>query len=600
MSEVAPVRKPDIFERVFDFFASVKLGVCVMLTCALLFALSTVVWHEPEVIVKHVAWVKTAFEVILVFLTLNLFAVTLSRYPWNRFKIGMLTTHAGLIVTFTGAFITTVRGRDGTFTLAEGEQTDRYFTGKDLLSIKSIPPSGHGGAVPYKEIQLPLVGWTRGTDRDIKLELMDGSVVRIDRYYTKFRMEKAWREAKPGHASVNPIPVARVSVARGGHAEKGWVYDESLMQGPDAPPPFRFASFIVAYHREMDEAAAKNLMLARPEPRCGTLVVRTPAGGPKRIDVKDYLGKPSELPGGYTLELQQYMPDMVVGPDNKATSRSDRPIHPAIRIRVTGPGGFDASEVLVHLEQTPPQAPHINLDDRFQFSYEFDERFTAVSIFRTGEATAAVLVSPPGADGRRTDVRLNQAVPLDDELAIAVAGLFDRPVEEEIACDDAPGRSPAIHVIWSGGGNQTEAWIPFNSTREMSLNETTFYFNYTQTQAALPFVLGLSDFRVRNYEGSDKPASLESLVRVREEGKPEYGRLIRMNAPLEVPDKSWGSWKVVQHSYYRESQASSTFNVSYDPGRPVVYTGFIAVCAGIFFMFWIKPLVRKYTEKAPL
>ncbi|MEK7469195.1 MAG: cytochrome c biogenesis protein ResB [Planctomycetota bacterium] len=355
----SPSPKQDIFELVFNFFASVKLGVGVMLACALFFALTTVFWQEPEVIVKNMGWVKTAIEVILVFLTLNLFAVTLSRYPWTRLKLGMLATHAGLIVTFCGAFITTVKGRDGLITLAEGEETDRYFNGRDVLSIRKMGPASQRRPAAYQDFPLALAGWSRDPARRIERELLDGTVVRVDRYYAKFRLEG------------------------------------------------------------------------------------------------------------------------------------------------------------------------------------------------------------------------------------------------EVAHNDAPGRSPAIHLTWRGGSSETNRWIPLGATRELTLNGSTLYFNYTQIEAALPFVVQLNDFRLRHYEGSGVPSSIESLVTVREAGKPGYERLISVNNPLEFPDKTWGVWKVTQNSYDRATQTASTFSVSYDPGRPVVYAGFLIVCAGVFFMFWIRPFLEKRVERAP-
>lgn len=602
-------RRRDVFEIVFDFFSSVKLGVCVLLTCALFFALSTIFWQEPEVIVKHVTWVKMSFEVILVFLSLNIFAVTLSRYPWNRLKIGMLVTHIGLVITFAGAFITTVRGRDGTVQLTEGEETDRYFNGKDVLLLKTPSATGRGLAT-YKDFPVTLIGWTRDTERDIELALEDGTTIRIDQFYQHFRSEKSWKEG-PEDGTAHPIPVAWLKVEAGSREIRPFIYDQSLLGGENSPPPAIFGPVLVLYDREASEEKVSALMKKRAEVRNGTLVIRPAGAEPTRIDVKDGLGKPTDLPGGYRLTLEEYLPDMVVEMGEagyKAVSRGEEPNHPAIRIRVTGPEGFDKNEVLVHLEQSPPAAPHIGLDDKFTFSYDFMERFTVAGIHRTGKNTATVVVSPPGVEGRRQDVRLNEKFEILPGFDMSLLGMFERPVEDLLVHNDAPGKNPAIHVVWRGLGSETSAWVPFGATAPLTLadsksgEQSTYYFNYTQMQASLPFSFSLKDFRIRHYEGTDAAASFESLVSVNEKGKPQYDQLIKMNTPLKVDEGWFGTWKIFQNSYDPETadtdHATSTFSVSYDPGRPIVYTGFLAVCAGVFFMFWVKPFLRKSMPKA--
>jgi hypothetical protein len=587
--QAAAPRRPDVFERVFTFFSSVKLGVCVLLSCALFFGLSTIFWQEPEVIVKHVAWVKHGFEIVLVFLSLNLFAVTLSRYPWNRLKIGMLVTHAGLIVTFAGAFLTCKFGQDGLITLREGELTDRFYNGRDVLSLKTVSPAGHGLA-PYRDFPVPLIGWTRATERDIQLPLEDGTTILIDRYFPHYRENRVWREG-PAGGDEHPNPGALLKLSAGGRDHETLLPDYNL-----AGPALFGPELAVAYLSRSDGEIAKSLSKPRDPPRDGKLVIEPADGERITLDVRDNLGKPTPLAGGYTLTLEQYLPDLVVGEDNKAVSRSDRPENPGIRIRVTGPDNFDQSQWLFPEKETPPMLGRIHLDGTFDFRYDFPERLTFVYVLKGDAAGAQVIVSRPAQEGERTDLAFGRTIELTPGIAMRVLATFERATQVDEPRNDNPNKSPAVHLVWKGGGRQADAWIPFGDTQRLTLGETTLWFHYTQMQAALPFQLRLVDFRIRQYEGSSSPSSFESTVKVGGEGRSEAETLISMNNPLQVPD-GWGTWKVFQSSYSLEPEVTSTFSVSYDPGRPIVYAGFIAVCSGVFFMFWVKPFLRKRMEK---
>ncbi|MCE9582737.1 MAG: hypothetical protein K8T20_09610 [Planctomycetes bacterium] len=598
MSEPPPVMPapPDIFQRVFNFFSSVRLGVAVFFGCAVAFALSAIFLENPWTLVKHAMWARMAFEMALVFLILNIFAVMLAGYPWTRLKIGTLLVQAGLIVTFAGMFLTTVKGREGTVTLRPGEPADRYFNGRDRLVIKAASQASHGGLEPFRDFEVPVATWKSDPNREIALPLDDGSVVKIDRFYGKYRAEMKWREATATDEEAHAIPVARVQLMAGGEiSAPEWVYDESLSRLPDGPPPMVFDSFAITYHREMNEESVRSLLQGREAPRSGKLIVTQPAGEPQSIEVQDNLGKPIPLEGGYTLTLERYLPNLSVGEDMKAFSEGDAPENPAIQIRVIGPGGFDKSEWLFHLKETPAAMGHIGLEDHFRFRYEFNDRLTIVSIFRTGAETAAVVVSPAGAAGRRQDVRYGQPVELHDGVGLAVVGMFEHPVQDAIAFNDAPAANPAIHVVWQGKGQQSAAWIGFNEHDPvpLTIGETTLFFSWTQSESMLPFTLELTASVPR----PDGSVPVENTVRIQEPGRPSRERVISGSVPLQV-GSGLGAWTVLQISPGDGSHVAATYGVSCDAGRPVTTFGVATAAVGLLTLAFLNPLLRKREKSA--
>lgn len=65
---------------------------------------------------------------------------------------------------------------------------------------------------------------------------------------------------------------------------------------------------------------------------------------------------------------------------------------------------------------------------------------------------------------------------------------------------------------------------------------------------------------------------------------------LKVNHPLSI-----AGYKLYQSSYDQKTLAASGIEVVKDPGLPFIYAGFVLLTAGIFFIFYIKPYIkRKY------
>ncbi|MBI2922136.1 MAG: hypothetical protein HYY18_13875 [Planctomycetes bacterium] len=560
---------PDIFARIFNLLSSMKLGFCVFVSSAAVFAVATIVWEEPEAVVKNVPWVRFGIEALLVFLALHLFAAALAGYPWNRRSIGLLAARAGVLVAFAGALITTRFGREGTIAMTEGERRESYLTGRDLLSVQAPGPDGHG-LVPRENFPLQgLVGTSRGTSRDLEFPLDDGSRVLVDRYYARYASRKVWAE---GGEEPRPDPALEIVVATGGQ--------ESTQLLPALQAAVLGTDRLVVFVPFVDAEIERIVATRRREARAGTLVVETPGGEPRKLDVLDSLRKPVPLGDGYTLSVEQYSPNLVVR-DNAAANEGDRPLNPAVHIRVTGPDSFDRTEWLFPEKEAPAALGRIGLDDRFRFSYDFGERLTNVYLLKR-DAGVEFVIAAPGAEPKRTLQGPGGRVAIGEGFELSVTRVFANAVETEEAANDGAEKVAAIHVVWQGKGGQDEAWIPFGSTVRLTAGESSAWFQYTRSLAALPFQLELRE-----------STATGSRIAFRVGSGPESERWIAVNEPLELADPDWGTWRIGLLPEPPAQGTSPTFFVSYDPGRPVVLAGSLAVCAGVFFMFWIRPFLRK-------
>jgi hypothetical protein len=113
-------------------------------------------------------------------------------------------------------------------------------------------------------------------------------------------------------------------------------------------------------------------------------------------------------------------------------------------------------------------------------------------------------------------------------------------------------------------------------------------------EALLPFRVTLLDFRSDRYPGSRMAASYESRVRVDDPERGSSEHLISMNRPLH-----YRGYVLFQASYVEGEPMASILSVNRAPGLPLVYLGVALSCAGIAWMFYLKPyLARRQGKRA--
>ncbi|MDZ7270407.1 MAG: cytochrome c biogenesis protein CcsA [candidate division KSB1 bacterium] len=108
----------------------------------------------------------------------------------------------------------------------------------------------------------------------------------------------------------------------------------------------------------------------------------------------------------------------------------------------------------------------------------------------------------------------------------------------------------------------------------------------------LPFALHLTDFSVQRYPGSERPSMFTSKVVVEDSQRGlQRAEEVFMNHPL-----SYRGYRFFQSSY-DDDELGSVLTVAKDPGRPVVYAGFVMVGSG-FILWLLWPLVRRAKDNS--
>ena len=128
-------------------------------------------------------------------------------------------------------------------------------------------------------------------------------------------------------------------------------------------------------------------------------------------------------------------------------------------------------------------------------------------------------------------------------------------------------------------------WIGQNSYANFFKKDKMYVLTYRNQTQPLPFSLKLIDFKVTNYQGSNKAKSYESLVELKDSSQV----LISMNEPL----KRMG-WTFYQSSFIEPEggvgEYVSVLSVNRDPGRFLKYLGSALIVLGIIFLFYRRKL----------
>lgn len=110
--------------KLFDFLASLKLAVILILSVAVIGAIGTFVEAESGADeAKRIVYGSWWMSTVLVLLVVNVLFAALSRLPWRKHHVGFVITHLGLIVLLLGSLITQRWGIDGILALKFGESS---------------------------------------------------------------------------------------------------------------------------------------------------------------------------------------------------------------------------------------------------------------------------------------------------------------------------------------------------------------------------------------------------------------------------------------------------------------------------------------------
>jgi len=571
---------------------SLRLAVVLMalLLCALIVG---TLWESArgtaaaQASVYHAEW----FIGLLGLLATNVLAAMLLRVPFRRDQTGFVITHAGILVTLAGSFVSYHWCERGWLNLVEGSSSNQMITPQQVVSVAS------GESI--KELPVKVDPSTPSGGFPRQLATVFGVELIGQRYLPNSRWEEEYESAEP------PAPAAvRLVLSYEGVQVTRWLSTASehsqRVQVAGVPVSLRLGDTpgetaeVEPAHPGADAASTLGtgeFSASRPSAPAdkGRLIAEV-GGRSWTVHVAGATGEWVSLDQtGLAVRIVRYLPHAVVGAGGGVENRSDRPVNPMVVYEVIGSEGAERRMAFARFPQFSDmhrrRLRYPQLSVRFELPVEQGQptglelvlapegamRFV-LRMIGVPDVSGTVLVGEPlAADVLGMDLRVAQILP----HARAVATAQPVPYDPK---RDGQGASPSFQVLLRSHGVEQWVWLPFGVGRTVEMGDESLELTFGQQYRMLPFRVRLDEFAIDRYPGTQQPAMFRSRVVLTDAQRGvEVRKAIEMNDPLGYRD-----FDLYQSSYRTDgTQTISVLGVSRDPGWPIVLVGYVMLMLGM-------------------
>ncbi len=573
-----------LFWRVVHVLGSLKLALVLLATIAIAIAVATFCESSFNTKVAQAYIYKAPWFVFwLGVLCINLFCVTLTRWPWQRQHAGFIITHYGIILLLAGAVVGMKLGFEGNVTLHTGQPpVGRITTSRSVLQVES-PADGARYLIPFDaELARP------SARRPDVLDLPGTRAKLVVTGFSENLLENeslaasSAPEAGPGVELKLSSAMAgqdlRMPLAQrnGDGVERdffGLARIAWLSQLPDrTPAPIKESQMVFAKFAPViqGEGGSTGITFILSEDGA-KLTATAPDGTSATYDRSEVAGTSIRV-GQASAAVRQYWPDFKIVNGQPATA-SALPNNPAILILIEGPAqssGQPAGQPLLEMAPAPKGGGIV-----YQLS-------RGGVIYASGEAAAGGRIELGWADWSAEVTRV---------LPKAATRTTVEP-----GPDDVTGIPGFLGQLREPGGTPGPAqWIPSGATVTLGNGHAVVRLAYGLELRPVPFTIGLKNFEVPRYEGTETPANFIATVEFADKATGETkGGVAKMNHPASWPggfvaNATGVNYKFSQAEWNPRDLGETTLQVLYDPGWLMKWTGSLAICIGIFTMFYLRP-----------
>lgn len=583
-------KKNSLFWQVVHLLGSLQLALTLLATIALACAIATFAESHFDTAVAHAAIYKAPwFMAWLTVLCINLFAVTLTRWPWKKKHTGFIITHYGIITLLLGAIIGMTWGFEGNVTLHRGTPLTKITTRKSVLQIESPsdtflyllpydaaiahPSTKHPTrlSIPGTELQLIIDDWSNHLEQQPFLQasndLKAPAALLLRLHSTLLHQEQIvpLTLANSAAATFDFFGLATLQLFSTLPASHPTSHHESQLVAVDFAPVIVF----------QDQPSGIKITLSKD----GKLVtITTPEGTSASYPRAALMGQKLPL-GTTTIIVKEYWPDFKLV-DGKPTTLSQQPKNPALRAEIT----FSSTTIEQPAGKTTPWLRMALNQDFKSIQYQLGR---GPSIQKSG--TLAMNASMPlgWADWECT---LLAAGP-HEEIGYSVV-----PLQEKTeAKSDHSSAPPGFHAYLADQEHHQQGpaqWVISGAVTPLMLEHQMVRVAYGLELKSVPFSIELLNFEVPRDEGTETPSDFRATVRFKnlKTGATRDG-LIHMNHPASFPGTFWANftgfnYKFSQAEWNPRDLEETTLQVLYDPGWLFKWVGSLAICLGIAMMFY--------------
>ncbi len=581
--------------KAWDFFCSVKLAVVIILVLVVACIIGTVILQEKtfdEYVARYGYGLATFFRItqlnnvfyshwfsfLLILLCANLICCTIKRWRNTFLQTGFILTHLSLVLILIGGVVKFQLGVKGGVNVYEGKSVNYFLTqkidrkGKLDYVKKDLPFSIalDDFILEKNEPKFQLVSYVKSKDRQKVLEVKLGKKQRVPgsdyKVTIKDYVPDAELKQEPVNASDTPDNPAIFVQFFGSEkvAAEGWLlaYDRNSYE--DKKQGIRIEYIWLSSQEELDKA------LHSVEAAKAQLSVSLSG------QTQDYpldLNKVFKFEGtDFTVKMLQYVHNY----GDRRPLGEQPPDNPAVQVEIKGPEGAETRWVFEKFPDWDKMHPakYKNLKITCSGIAGTYMAKNTVRIYQTPEGKQVLVYIKDKQIAETVPWELEKKYTIPDTgNEVMVAGYFPSfDFKKEVVKKSDEVKSPAIFAEVEGPSGKVEDWI-------FSSNQYATW--YTDNNFALV------------YESTGESIKhFTSKLRIEENGQTVAEKTIRVNDPLEHR-----GYVIYQSSYDPEAGTFSGLQIVKDPGIPIAYSGFGALCFGVVFIFYIKPFLRKKLKK---
>ena len=585
-----PARKQMISERrqrsavwrMIHLLGSLQLALTLLATIAIACAVATFAESNFNTKIAQTYIYKAPwFQVWLAVLCVNLFAVTLTRWPWQKRHIGFVVTHYGIITLLVGAMIGMQTGFEGNVTLRkDNPPVNRITTSRSIIQLQSPADSAlylmrFDAEATRPSVRRPRTFSVPGTTLKVVADDFSPNLIREQRLVASEAADAAPAVLlKLSSSMVGQSVDVPLSLSAAEAAERDFFGLARISFQPSLTPPpsagGRETRMVFAHYAPISQSPEVSSDVTVRLSEDGSKVTIVSAEGMGATYLREEIMNRPVTEAGAMIFVEGYWPDFVMK-DGKPASQSDTPRNPAALVHVSK---------LASTEEAKPSLELAPSGDGITYQLRRGEHAVASGKAGPGESFAL-----GWADWQA------QVVQVLDRAELVAEIKPGPPLER--GEQGLPGFR--AHLESGDGQRGPDQWVESGQVIALTDGRHVVRIGYGLETKPIPFTLQLAKFEVPRDEGTDTPSNFLATIEFRDlvTGATKTG-VAQMNHPASFPGTFLANitginYKFSQAEWNPRDLNETTLQVLYDPGWLLKWIGSLGICLGIGIMFYWKP-----------
>lgn len=526
--------------------------------------------------VFHSYW----FTVLLLLLCVNLAVCAIKRWRNTILQLGFVATHSSIILIMIGSLIDVWFGAKGGINLEEGQSVDYYYTFNNMerkplgfeLMLEDFELEKH----PPK---FELISYLKETDKERRISTEIGYEQAIQGSPYKIKILKFIPDAElrrnPINTSKEPKNPA-VFVQLFGSEEvkaEGWLIanDRNWYE-------FKKAGIRLEYYwaetNDIFEALISSDIQEKKkendtEPRIGVILKDKNITEDFPININEDFSIENT---GYSIKITEYTLDFT---NRDLPINEQSPNNPALKINIQGPQGLETRWVFAKYPEWDEMhgTKYADLKLIFKMPDEILVKHLIKIVQRPEENNNRYIYTNEGKVVENAYWELNRKYEIGNTgHQLRLLKFYPSfAIKEEVVQRSEELKNPALFIETSGPLGTASEWLFARDARPWWYEDGNFALLYQEQQEMI------KDFK--------------STLKIIDGGKTALTKTIEVNDPL-----SYKGFDFYQANYDPNNPRFSGIQITSHPGIPVVYAGFGVLCFGVVFIFYIKPLIKRYRK----